>query len=296
MFHFISLTWEASIYSFHSETEVRPQIYREHIIMTKRMIVLQKHISSSCFNGGVLNTTLLSVFFSTTWREGYATVDEWRKLLPTRRQDLWWWRTPMAASLSTTCQCSIRCGKSEGNYKMGPKKNRYNYQRKFRSLTSDNMDSWKSSAARKKINRCGKKEDQQARNVREVAKCCVFQCFVCRLGRKVTSLKRRVRRWLLRDDMKNGTPHIFNKNAPLATGSDHFLKLRRGKIARRCGEKHIFNKNAPLATCSDHFLKLRCAKIARRCSEKHIFKSKCASRYMLGPLFEVQMWKNRTPL
>ena len=69
-----------------------------------------------------------------------------------------------------------------------------NYRRKFRSLTSDNMDSWKSSAARKKINRCGKKEDQQARNVREVAKCCVFQCFVCRLGRKVTSLKRRVRR------------------------------------------------------------------------------------------------------
>ena len=67
-------------------------------------------------------------------------------------------------------------------------------RRKFRSLTSDNMDSWKSSAARKKINRCGKKEDQQARNVREVAKCCVFQCFVCRLGRKVTSLKRRVRR------------------------------------------------------------------------------------------------------
>ena len=70
----------------------------------------------------------------------------------------------------------------------------HTYRRKFRSPTSDNMDSWKSSAARKKINRCGKKEDQQARNVREVAKCCVFQCFVCRLGRKVTSLKRRVRR------------------------------------------------------------------------------------------------------
>ncbi len=68
------------------------------------------------------------------------------------------------------------------------------YRRKFRSLTSDNMDSWKSSAARKKINRCGKKEDQQARNVRKIAKCCVFQCFVCRLGRKVTSLKRPVRR------------------------------------------------------------------------------------------------------
>ncbi len=82
----------------------------------------------------------------------------------------------------------------------------YNYRRKFRSLTSDNMESWKSSAARKKINRCGKKEAQQARNVREVAKCCVFQCFVCRLGRKVTSLKRRVRRKLCRGHEKNCTP------------------------------------------------------------------------------------------
>ena len=80
------------------------------------------------------------------------------------------------------------------NFWMGSCSVRLSNRRKFRSLTSDNMDSWKSSAARKKINRCGKKEDPQARNVREVVKCCVFQCFVCRLGRKVTSLKRRVRR------------------------------------------------------------------------------------------------------
>ena len=57
--------------------------------------------------------------------------------------------------------------------------------------------------------------------------------------------------------------------------SDHFLKLRCGKIARRCGEKHIFNQNAPLATGSDQFLKLGCGKSARRCSETHICKSKC---------------------
>ena len=72
-----------------------------------------------------------------------------------------------------------------------------------------------------------------------------------------------------------GEKHIFNNNAPLATCSDHFLKLRCGKIARRCSEKHIFKQNAALATGSDHFLKLRCGKIARRCSEKHICKSKC---------------------
>ena len=43
-------------------------------------------------------------------------------------------------------------------------------------------------------------------------------------------------------------------------------------------------------------MKLRCAKMARRCSEKHILKSKCAKHCMLGPLFEVAMWKNCTPL
>ena len=70
----------------------------------------------------------------------------------------------------------------------------------------------------------------------------------------------------------------------------------KSKIARRCGEKHIFNENAPLATCSDHFLKLSCRKIALHCGEKHIFKSKCAKHCMLGPLFEVEMSKNCTPL
>ena len=35
------------------------------------------------------------------------------------------------------------------------------------------------------------------------------------------------------------------------------------------------SENAKKLTCSDHFLKLRCWKIARRCGEKHISKSKC---------------------
>ena len=47
---------------------------------------------------------------------------------------------------------------------------------------------------------------------------------------------------------------------------------------------------------SDNFLKLQCGKIARRCSEKHIFKSKCTKHLMGGPLFEVEMSKNCTPL
>ena len=191
---------------------------------------------------------------------------------------------------------------------------------------------------------------------------------------RVSSVKRRLRR---------GST-FWSQNVQNSACSEHFLKLRCGKIARRCGEKHVFNQNAPLATCSDHFLKLRCGKIlatfsikmclslhvrttfwscdaeklhaavarstfsikmrfslhvrttfwscdaeklhaavarstfwseniqntacsdhflklrcrkiARRCSEKHICKSKCQKTDGYGPLFDVQMWKNGTPL
>ena len=61
-----------------------------------------------------------------------------------------------------------------------------------------------------------------------------------------------------------------SQNVQNTAFSDHFLKLKCGKIARRCCEKNVQN-----TACSDHFLKLRCEKIARRCNEKHILKSKC---------------------
>ena len=38
---------------------------------------------------------------------------------------------------------------------------------------------------------------------------------------------------------------------------------------------HRFGKRRKKKAFSDHFLKFRCGKIARRCSEKHICKSKC---------------------
>ena len=56
------------------------------------------------------------------------------------------------------------------------------------------------------------------------------------------------------------------------------------------------SQNAKKLSGADHFLKLRCGKIARRCSEKHIFKSKCTKHVRFGPLFEVAMLKNCTPL
>ena len=56
------------------------------------------------------------------------------------------------------------------------------------------------------------------------------------------------------------------------------------------------SENLKKLTGSDHFLKLRCRKLARRCGETHICKSKCTKHLRFGPLFEVQMSKNYTPL
>ena len=191
-----------------------------------------------------------------------------------------------------------------------------------------------------------------------------FQWFVGLVGRKVGSLKRRVRSHVFRGEMKNCTPlwreahfqvkmykahharttfrscdvekwhaavarsTFASQNVQNTSGADHFLKLRCLKIARRCGAKHICkskctkhtmlgplfevrmsknlhaavarstfpSQNAKKLTFSDHFLMFGCQKMARRCGAKHISKSKCKKTDILGPLFDVWMSKNGTPL
>ena len=79
------------------------------------------------------------------------------------------------------------------------------YRRKFRSQTSDNMDRWKAEMAPE--------------------------------GRKVGSLKRRVRSKLARWEMNNCTPlwreAYFQVETYKTPGSDHFWELRCRKSARR---------------------------------------------------------------
>ena len=96
-----------------------------------------------------------------------------------------------------------------------------------------------------------------------------FQWFGAPEGRKVGSLKRRVRSQLARWEMKNCTP-----------------LWREAHFKSKC-TKH---------TRSDHFWKLRCRKSARRCGAKHISKSKCTKHTSVGPLLEVAMSKKCTPL
>ena len=68
------------------------------------------------------------------------------------------------------------------------------------------------------------------------------------------------------------------------------------KLHAAVARSTFWSQNVQNTSASDHFLKFRCGKIARRCGEKHILKSKCTKHCIPGPLFEVPMSKNGTPL
>ena len=100
-----------------------------------------------------------------------------------------------------------------------------------------------------------------------------FQWFVAPEGRKVGSLKRRVR-------------------SLAGQRSDEKL---HAVVARST----FPSQNVQNTSASDHFWKLWCRKSARRCGAKHISKSKCTKHLSSGPLLEVvnvMMSKKCTPL
>ena len=96
-----------------------------------------------------------------------------------------------------------------------------------------------------------------------------FQWFVAPEGRKVGSLKRRVRSQLAMSDEKL---HAVVARSTFPSQNVH---------------------NTPGA---DHFWRFRCRKSARRCGAKRISKSKCSKHLGFGPLLEVEMSKKCTPL
>ena len=156
----------------------------------------------------------------------------------------------------------------------------YSNRRKFRSQTSDNMDRWKAEQGRCREKRKIRREKSRRERVRrkkiqmreKVGKSrftVFFQWFVAPEGRKVGSLKRRVR-------------------SQLAQMRDEKLHA----VARST----FPSQNVQSTPFSDHFWKLRCWKSARRCGAKCISKSKCTKHLSVGPLLEVAMSKKCTPL
>ena len=104
-----------------------------------------------------------------------------------------------------------------------------------------------------------------------------FQWFVCPVSRKVGSLKRRVRSHVVRGEIKNCTPlwqeaHFQVKMLKNWGSQTTFWSWDVEKLHAAVARSTFPSQNVKKLRVSDHFLKLRCWKIARRCGEKHILK------------------------
>ena len=125
--------------------------------------------------------------------------------------------------------------------------------------------------------------------------------FVCQVSPKVGLLKRRVRREVLRGDIKNSTPlwrksTFWSENVQNTSAPKHFLLFSRRKNARRCGEKHMWPWKCTKHEVFGTLLYVQMSKNARRCGEKHMWQWKCTKHEVFGALLYVQMSKNGTPL
>ena len=128
-----------------------------------------------------------------------------------------------------------------------------------------------------------------------------FQWLEAPEGRKVGSLKRRVRSQLARWEMKNWTPLWREAHFEVKMYKTHQLWATFGscdveKVHAVVARSTFRRQNVQNTPGPDHFWQLRCRKSARRCGAKHISKSKCTKHHMFGPLLEVQMSKKCTPL
>ena len=143
------------------------------------------------------------------------------------------------------------------------------HRRKFRSETSDNMDSWKAEVRRVRRDKIRRKKMQMREKIRKSRFTVFFQWFVAP-GSKSRLAK--------------------------AAGAEPAGQMRHEKVHAVVARSTFPSQNGQNTRGSDHFWKLRCRKSARRCGAKHIWKAKCTKRTNVGPLLEVPMSKKCTPL
>ena len=128
-----------------------------------------------------------------------------------------------------------------------------------------------------------------------------FQWFGAPEGRKVGSLKRRVRSQLARWEMKSCTPLWREADFQVKMYKTHQLRTTFGswdvqKVHAVVARSTFWSQNVQNTPGPDHFWRFGCRKSARRCGAKHIPKSKCTKHTSVGPLLEVEMMKKCTPL
>ena len=135
----------------------------------------------------------------------------------------------------------------------------------------------------------------------KVGKSRFFQWFEAPEGRKVGSLKRRVRSQLARWEMEKWTPLWREAHLQVKMYKAHQVRTTFGswdveKVHAVVARSTFPSQNVQNTAAPDHFWKLRCRKSARRCGAKHISMSKCTKHTILGPLLEVAMSKKCAPL
>ena len=156
------------------------------------------------------------------------------------------------------------------------------------------MDNWKAEVRRVRREKIRRKKTQMRAKVGKSRNTVFFQWFWAPEGRKVGSLKRRVRSQLARWEMKKCTPlwheaHFQVKRCKTpqrrtAFGSWDVEKVHAVVVRSTFPSQNVQNTPGP-----DHFWKPRCWKSARRYGAKHISKSKVLKTDGLRPLLEVQM-------
>ena len=151
----------------------------------------------------------------------------------------------------------------------------WDYRRKFRSQTSDDMDRWKAEQGRgrekRKIRRKkSRRERVRCAKGRKVAIHCVFP-MICGSGGSKSRLAK-------------------------AAGAELAGQMRDEKLHAVVARSTFPSQNVQSSPGPDHFWQLRCRKSARRSGAKHISKSKCTKHTTFGPLLEVEMSKKCTPL
>ena len=191
------------------------------------------------------------------------------------------------------------------------------HRRKFRSQTSDNMDRWKAEMGRvseekrreekKKEDQKEKRREEEIRSKRESLRrkkiqvhekvgksrrTVFFQWFVAPEGRKVGSLKRRVRSQLARWEMKNCTPlwrsTFQSQKCQKLTGSEHFWKLRCRKSARRCGAKQNDGRRGTYAEDM-----ARCISRGRRSTRYMLIRAvRRSGRWFPERASDLQVWED----
>ena len=178
----------------------------------------------------------------------------------------------------------------------------HHHRRKFRSQTSDSMERWKadkrSRVRRKKIQlpKVRRKKIHTRKMLGKSWNAAFFQRICGSAGSKSRLAKAagaepcvQGRHEKFRAAVARSTFATQNvQNTPGTTFWSSAVK----NWARRCGAKYICNSKCT----KGHFSKFSCRKMARGCGAKRICNSKCTKHPSPGPLFEVQLLKNGTPL